>query len=83
MIAFAIPGVSSIASGILAGIVAGAGIIWYVIKRLNQAEADKLEAVSGKNYIKADEEAKAAQVTEAAAIKDAQKNVDAAPNNDF
>lgn len=83
MLAFAIPGVSNIAAGAIAGGVIGLGLLWYLIKSFNQAEADKIELEANKNYNIAEQQAKAAESAESQAIKDAQKNAESAPNNDF
>lgn len=59
-----------------AGLVLGLGLIFWLTRRLNQAEADKIEATSQKNWNLATQEAKEMETSAKKAVADVKPNPD-------
>ena len=61
----------------IASIIVGGGIVWWILQRINQAEADRIAKLSLENYVKGLNQATEAEKAE----KDAAEKVKNDPND--
>lgn len=67
----------------IAGAALGLGLIWWVVKRLNRAEADRIDAFSLRAHTQGQIEANAAQEAVNIAANTAQEDAKNAPPTDW
>jgi hypothetical protein len=67
----------------IVAVIMGAGMVWYIINRLNQAEADRIEKLSSENYAKGQLQATEAEDAERKAKEDAKNDPTDKPVTDW
>jgi hypothetical protein len=67
----------------IAGLALGLGLLWFIIKKVNQGQADQIEKLSGQAYIKQVEQNKVIEEQIKKDVETAKSKSDSAPVTDW
>jgi hypothetical protein len=67
----------------IAGLALGLGLLWFIIKKVNQGQADQIEKLSGQAYIKQTEQNKVIEEQIKKDVETAKSKSDSAPVTDW